>query len=79
MLGYILATWSTGWAGSGRVVLGILLISYVLPHVVGAAAFSWLFDANFGGVVNYLVIRRDRGRTIALVHRSVAEPDDGHR
>jgi N,N'-diacetylchitobiose transport system permease protein len=25
----------------------------VLPHVVGAAAFSWLFDSNFGGVVNY--------------------------
>ena len=36
-------------------VLGILLISYVIPHVVGSAAFSWLFDTNFGGVANYLL------------------------
>ena len=36
-------------------VLGILLVSYVLPNVVGAAAFSWLFDTNFGGVANYLL------------------------
>jgi multiple sugar transport system permease protein/N,N'-diacetylchitobiose transport system permease protein len=26
----------------------------VLPHVVGAVAFSWLFDSNFGGIVNFL-------------------------
>ncbi|HLL61619.1 MAG TPA: sugar ABC transporter permease [Propionibacteriaceae bacterium] len=25
----------------------------MLPSVVGAAAFSWLFDTNFGGVANY--------------------------
>jgi ABC-type sugar transport system permease subunit len=36
-------------------VLGILLISYVSPQVVGAVAFSWLFDSNFGGIVNYLL------------------------
>ncbi len=36
-------------------MLGILLISYVSPHVVGAVAFSWLFDSNFGGIVNYLL------------------------
>ncbi|HYH29827.1 MAG TPA: sugar ABC transporter permease [Pseudonocardia sp.] len=36
-------------------VLGILLISYVVPNVVGATMFSWLFDANFGGVVNHLI------------------------
>jgi N,N'-diacetylchitobiose transport system permease protein len=35
-------------------VLGILLVSYVVPNVVGATMFSWLFDSNFGGVVDYL-------------------------
>lgn len=34
-------------------VLGVLLISYVVPQLVGASMFGWLFDSNFGGVVNY--------------------------
>lgn len=37
------------------VVLGIMLIPYVIPHVVGATAYSWLFDSNFGGVVNVMI------------------------
>ncbi len=30
-------------------------MSYVLPNLVGAVAFSWLFDDNFGGVVNRFI------------------------
>jgi ABC-type sugar transport system permease subunit len=54
-LGYIIANLVNQIGRFRPLVLGILLISYVLPHVVGAAAFSWLFDSNFGGVVNYLL------------------------
>ncbi len=52
--GYILATLVNRLGRMRPIVLGIMLISYVLPHVVGAVAFSWLFDSNFGGIVNYL-------------------------
>jgi ABC-type sugar transport system permease subunit len=55
VFGYILATLVNQLGKRLRpLVLGIMLISYVLPHVVGAVAFSWLFDSNFGGIVNYL-------------------------
>lgn len=57
VLGYVLA-YLIDRAGKMRpVVLGIMLISYVIPHVVGANAFSWLFDSNFGGPVNLVVER----------------------
>lgn len=39
------------------VVLGILLISYVVPQVVGATMFSWLFNSNFGGILNHLITK----------------------
>jgi ABC-type sugar transport system permease subunit len=52
--GYILASLVNRLGRMRPIVLGIMLISYVLPHVVGAVAFSWLFDSNFGGIVNYL-------------------------
>jgi ABC-type sugar transport system permease subunit len=55
VLGYIIANVMNQIGRLRPVVLGIMLISYVLPHVVGAAAFSWLFDSNFGGVVNYAI------------------------
>ncbi len=55
VLGYILATLVNQLGRLRPVVLGILLVSYVLPNVVGSAAFSWLFDTNFGGVVNYAI------------------------
>jgi multiple sugar transport system permease protein/N,N'-diacetylchitobiose transport system permease protein len=32
-----------------------MLVSYVLPNLVGAVAYSWLFDDNFGGVVNRFI------------------------
>ena len=55
VLGYVLATLVNGLGRTRPLVLGILLISYVSPQVVGAVAFSWLFDSNFGGIVDYLV------------------------
>jgi len=55
VLGYIIATLVNQLGRLRPIVLGILLVSYVLPNVVGAAAFSWLFDTNFGGVANYLI------------------------
>ena len=53
VLGYIIATLVNQLGRLRPVVLGILLVAYVLPAVVGSAAFSWLFDTNFGGVANY--------------------------
>ncbi|GAA4344069.1 carbohydrate ABC transporter permease [Microbacterium rhizosphaerae] len=55
VLGYLVATGVNMLTVSRPVVLGILLISYVLPQLVGAVAFSWLFDDNFGGVVNHVI------------------------
>jgi len=37
------------------VFLGFLLLSYIVPTVIGAVAFSWLFDSNFGGLVNWIL------------------------
>lgn len=53
--GYVLAVLVNGLRRSRPWVLAILLISYVIPQVVGATMFSWLFDENFGGVLNYLL------------------------
>lgn len=52
VLGYILAVLVNNLGRMKPLVLGILLISYVIPNVVGATMFSWLFDTNFGGVAN---------------------------
>ena len=57
VLGYIIATLVNQIGKLRPVVLGILLVAYVLPAVVGSAAFSWLFDTNFGGVANLLFTR----------------------
>ncbi|CCH76305.1 Binding-protein-dependent transport systems inner membrane component [Nostocoides japonicum T1-X7] len=35
--------------------LGFLLLSYIVPTVIGATAFSWLFDSNFGGLINWIL------------------------
>ena len=53
--GYVLAVLINGLRRWRPIVLGILLVSYVLPHVVGAVAFSWLFDSNFGGIFNFIM------------------------
>jgi ABC-type sugar transport system permease subunit len=55
VFGYILAALVNKLGRARPLVLGILLISYVSPQVVGAVAFSWLFDSNFGGIVDYLL------------------------
>jgi ABC-type sugar transport system permease subunit len=55
VFGYIIATGINQLTISRPLVLGIMLVSYVLPNIVGAVAFSWLFDDNFGGVVNRLI------------------------
>src|SRR5688500_12523317 len=44
--GYLLAVLVNRLERTKPWVLGILLISYVVPNVVGATMFSWLFDAN---------------------------------
>lgn len=55
VVGYIVATGMNRLTRSRPLVLGIMLVSYVLPNLVGAVAFSWLFDDNFGGVVNRFI------------------------
>ncbi|MFT4228824.1 MAG: sugar ABC transporter permease, partial [Microbacterium sp.] len=55
VLGYIVAVGIDRLTKSRPVVLGIMLVSYVLPNLVGAVAFSWLFDNNFGGLVNRFI------------------------
>jgi multiple sugar transport system permease protein/N,N'-diacetylchitobiose transport system permease protein len=53
--GYVLAVLVNRLKRSRPLVLGVLLVSYVVPQVVGATMFSWLFNDNFGGVFNYLI------------------------
>ncbi|MEA9984231.1 MULTISPECIES: carbohydrate ABC transporter permease [Subtercola] len=55
VLGYVIATGIDRLTKSRPIVLGLLLVSYVLPNLVGAVAFSWLFDDNFGGLVNRFI------------------------
>lgn len=55
VLGYLIAIGVNRLTRSRPLVLGIMLVSYVLPSLVGAVAFSWLFDDNFGGVVNRII------------------------
>ena len=55
VLGYLIATGVNRLTKSRPLVLGIMLVSYVLPNLVGAVAYSWLFDDNFGGVVNRFI------------------------
>lgn len=53
--GYVLATAVNTLRRTRPWALGLLLVSYVLPQVVGATMFSWLFDKSFGGVAEYLL------------------------
>lgn len=55
VLGYLVATGVNRLSLSRPLVLGMMLVSYVLPNLVGAVAFSWLFDDNFGGLVNRFI------------------------
>lgn len=56
VLGYMVAIGVDRLGKLRPIILGAMLVSYVLPNVVGAASFSWLFDQNFGGVVNYILV-----------------------
>ncbi len=55
--GYLLAVLVNGLGRAKPYVLGLLLVPYVIPHIVGATMFSWLFNPNYGGVVNHAVER----------------------
>ncbi|PPB48753.1 hypothetical protein C4K88_13640 [Arthrobacter pityocampae] len=61
LVGYLVAVGVNGLGRLRPYVLGSMLVAYVLPGVVGAVSFSWLFDSNFGGVLN-LVIERLTGQ-----------------
>ena len=53
--GYLLAVLVNGLGRAKPYVLGLLLVPYVIPHIVGATMFSWLFNPNYGGVVNSFI------------------------
>lgn len=55
LVAYVLAVLVNGLGRSRPLVLGTLLVSYVVPQVIGATMFGWLFNSSFGGVVNYLL------------------------
>ena len=50
VLGYLLAVAVNRLHRMRPIVLGLLLLAYVIPGLVGATMFSWLFDSNFGAV-----------------------------
>ena len=54
-LGYALALVLNRVRRGRTVILGCLLASYVVPSVVGALDFSWLFNDVFGGLVNWVL------------------------
>ncbi len=54
-LGYVIALLLQRSGRARPIFLGILLLSYVVPTVIGAVAFSWLFDPNFGGLVSWFL------------------------
>lgn len=54
-IAYVLAVLVNGLGRSRPLVLGTLLVSYVVPQVIGATMFGWLFNSSFGGVADYLL------------------------
>ena len=55
VLGFAVALLVNRLRRGRSVLLGLLLASYVVPTVVGALDFSWLFNSVFGGVANWLL------------------------
>jgi len=53
--GYLLAVLVNGLGRAKPYVLGLLLVPYVIPQIVGATMFSWLFNSNYGGVVTWAI------------------------
>lgn len=65
--GYVLAVLVNRLGRLRPVVLGLLLVSYVIPTVVGATMFGWLVNDNFGGIVNVAVEALTGTRTLWFV------------
>ncbi|KAB8164511.1 ABC transporter permease subunit [Streptomyces sp. 3MP-14] len=55
VFGYLLAVLLTKVRRGRAIFLGLLLSTYVVPTVVGALDFSWLFNDVFGGPFNRLL------------------------
>ena len=55
VLGYGLALLMNRIRRGRAVFLGILLLPYVVPAIISATMFSWLFDDNFGGLANFFI------------------------
>lgn len=55
VIGFFLALLLNASGKARPIFLGLLLVSYIVPTVIGATAFSWLFDGNFGGLVNFVL------------------------
>jgi N,N'-diacetylchitobiose transport system permease protein len=55
VVGYGLALLLNRIQRGRMVILALLMASYVVPTVVGAMNFSWLFNDIFGGVVNQIL------------------------
>ena len=46
------------------IFLGLLLLPFIIPAVISATAFSWLFDDSFGGLAN-VVAEQLTGTTVS--------------
>lgn len=57
VLGYGLALLMHRARRGRSLFLGLLLVPYIIPAVIGATAFSWLFDDSFGGLANLALDR----------------------
>jgi len=55
LIAYVLAVLVNRLGRIRPLVLGTLLVSYVVPQVIGATMFGWLFNPSFGGVANHLL------------------------
>lgn len=55
VLGYALALLMNRARRGRSVFLGLILVPYVIPAVIACTAFGWLFDDNFGGLVNFVL------------------------
>lgn len=55
VLGYGLALLLNRTGRMRPIYLAFVLLSYIVPTVIGAVVFSWLFDSNFGGLINFFL------------------------
>ncbi|WGM20485.1 sugar ABC transporter permease [Paenarthrobacter sp. OM7] len=64
VLGYAMALLLHRARRGKSLFLGILLVPYVIPAIIAATAFSWLFDNSFGGLVNF-ILEKTTGQEVA--------------